>query len=55
MDLKEHEDKVVAGIEKWSRLEQIIALRYLPTLLGIKISDTQYELAKEYNKMKEAK
>jgi len=48
--LKAHEDRVVKALEPWPRIERLIALRYLRTLLGVPIDDTQHEIMAEYKK-----
>ena len=49
--LRAYEDRVVKAVEAMPRIEQLIALRYLRTLLGVSIEDTQLEIAKEFKKI----
>lgn len=48
--LKLHEDNVTKLLDPLPRIEQLIALRYLRTLLGVAIDETQYEIMQEYRK-----
>lgn len=48
--LKEHENHVIKALESMPRIEHLIALRYLRTLLGVSIADTQAEIMNEYRK-----
>jgi hypothetical protein len=48
--LKAHEDRVVKCLEPLPRIEQLIALRYLRTLLGVSIDQTGTEIMTEFRK-----
>jgi len=49
--LRAYEDRAVKVVETLPRIEQLIALRYLRTLLGVAIEDTQREIVKEFKKI----
>lgn len=48
--LREHEDRALKMLEPLTRIEQLIALRYLRTLLGVPIDQTQREIMDEYRR-----
>ena len=48
--LRAHEDRVTIIVNNWPRIEQLIALRYLRTLLGVAIENTGPEIIREYTK-----